>query len=139
MISETDDFREAGAKLQAGERKIVLGVRRELRAAGKPVGQAVSDAIGNAMPARGGLRARLLSQTRVNLLVDMRKGVSIKLATAGMFMSQFEKGTIRHPPPGGRGPWIAQSVPAGKGGQEFVRHADELRGRIMTAMRAAVS
>ena len=50
------------------------------------------------MPKGGGLAARIRAQGRVSLLVNLRTGVRIQLANkGGMYMGQFEGGTIRHP------------------------------------------
>lgn len=135
--ARTEEYRAAAAQLLGADRKIVLGMRRELRAIGKPVGTAIAEAIGGAMPARGGLSA-LVSKAKISLLVDLRRGVRISLNTPGMKTGQFEAGTIRHPTYGHK-PWKSQQVPGGKGAAELERHADDLRARIIRVVEGTVS
>ena len=122
------EFQKAAAQLeQLGDRKLVLGMRRDLRALAKPVGDRIVEAIADAMPKRGGLSERVRSQGRVSLLVDLRRGVRIQLANkAGMYMGAFESGTIRHPVYGHRKAWVSQQVPGGKGAEVFAKEADGL-------------
>ena len=122
------EFQKAAAQLeQLGDRKLVLGMRRDLRALAKPVGDRIVEAIADAMPKRGGLSERVRSQGRVSLLVDLRRGVRIQLANkAGMYMGAFESGTIRHPVYGNRKAWVSQQVPGGKGAEVFAKEADGL-------------
>ena len=122
------EFQKAAAQLeQLGDRKLVLGKRRDLRALAKPVGDRIVEAIADAMPKRGGLSERVRSQGRVSLLVDLRRGVRIQLANkAGMYMGAFESGTIRHPVYGNRKAWVSQQVPGGKGAEAFAKEADGL-------------
>ena len=122
------EFQKAGAQLlELGDRKLVLGMRRDLRALAKPVGDRIVEAIADAMPKRGGLAERVRSQGRVSLLVDLRRGVRIQLANkAGMYMGAFESGTIRHPVYGNRKAWVSQQVPGGKGAEAFAKEADGL-------------
>lgn len=122
------EFQKAAAQLeQLGDRKLVLGMRRDLRALAKPVGDRIVEAIADAMPKRGGLSERVRSQGRVSLLVDLRRGVRIQLANkAGMYMGAFESGTIRHPVYGNRKAWVSQQVPGGKGAEAFAKEADGL-------------
>ena len=122
------EFQKAGAQLlELGDRKLVLGMRRDLRALAKPVGDRIVEAIADAMPKRGGLSERVRSQGRVSLLVDLRRGVRIQLANkAGMYMGAFESGTIRHPVYGNRKTWVAQFVPSGVGAEAFAKEADGL-------------
>jgi len=123
-----EDFQKAGKRLQEfGDRKLVLAMRKDLRAVAKPVGDAMIEAIAGAMPKRGGLAERVRSQGRVSLLVDLRRGVRIQLANkAGMYMGAFESGTIRHPVYGNRKAWVSQQVPGGKGAEAFAKEADGL-------------
>ena len=122
------EFQKTGAQLlELGDRKLVLGMRRDLRALGKPVGDMVLEAIAAEMPKRGGLAARIRAQGRVSVLVNLRTGVRIQLANrGGMYMGQFEGGTIRHPVYGHTKTWVAQFVPSGVGAEAFAKEADGL-------------
>ena len=128
MTVNFEEFRKAGARLaELGDRKMVLGMRRDLRALGKPVGDKVLEAIAAEMPKRGGLAARIRAQGRVSVLVNLRTGVRIQLANrGGMYMGQFEGGTIRHPVYGHTKTWVAQFVPSGVGAEAFAKEADGL-------------
>ena len=127
-----EDFQRAGKRLQEfGDRKLVLAMRKDLRAVAKPVGDAMIEAIAGAMPKRGGLAERVRSQGRVSLLVDLRRGVRIQLANrAGMYMGAFESGTVRHPVYGNHKAWVAQTVPGNKGAEEFAKHADTMAAEL---------
>lgn len=122
------EFQKAGAQLlELGDRKLVLGMRRDLRALAKPVGDRIVEAIADAMPKRGGLAERVRSQGRVSVLINLRSGVRIQLANrGGMYMGAFEDGTVRHPVYGNRKAWVAQTVPGGKGAEAFAKEADGL-------------
>ena len=122
------EFQKAGAQLlELGDRKLVLGMRRDLRALAKPVGDRIVEAIADAMPKRGGLAERVRSQGRVSVLINLRSGVRIQLANrGGMYMGAFESGTIRHPVYGNRKAWVSQQVPGGKGAEAFAKEADGL-------------
>ena len=126
------EFQKAAAQLeQWGDRKLVLGMRRDLRALAKPVGDRIVEAIADAMPKRGGLSERVRSQGRVSLLVNLRSGVRIQLANrGGMYMGAFEDGTVRHPVYGNRKAWVAQTVPGNKGAEEFAKHADTMAAEL---------
>ena len=138
------EFQKAAAQLeQLGDRKLVLSMRRDLRALGKPVGDKVLEAIAAEMPKRGGLAARIRAQGRVSVLVNLRSGVRIQLANkGGMYMGQFEGGTIRHPVYGNRKAWVAQQVSGGKGAEAFAKEADGLAtavaDRVAEAARGAL-
>ena len=127
-----EEFRKAGGDLlQLADRKLVLSMRRDLREIAKPVGGRVIEAIAEVMPKRGGLAQRIRSQGRVSLLVDLRRGVRIQLANrGGMYMGQFEGGTIRHPVYGHTKTWVAQFVPSGVGAEAFAKEADGLAAAV---------
>lgn len=132
MTVNFEEFRKAGARLaEFGDRKLVLEVRRDLRTLGKPIGEKVLEAIAAEMPKRGGLAARIRAQGRVSVLVNLRSGVRIQLANkGGMYMGQFEGGTIRHPVNGNRKTWVAQFVPSGVGAEAFAKEADGLAAAV---------
>ena len=136
----TEEYRAEAEKLLGADRKIVLAMRKELRAASKPAGDRILGAIADKMPKRGGLAENIRSRGRVSILVDLRRGVRIQLANrGGMFMEQFEKGSIRHPIPwitgaNGKHPWRPQSTPAGAGAAQFEREADELQKQVVAVV-----
>ena len=128
-----DEFKKAGAKLQElADRQLVLSMRRDLRTLAKPVSERVLNALADAMPHRGGLSDRIKTQGRASVLINLKSGVRIQLSNkAGMFMGQFEKGSIRHPV---FGRWLPgqepQKVPANAGLQQFEKEADTLGAQV---------
>ena len=146
-VKGTEQWREEGANLLGVDKKIQLALRRELRVVGKPVGLKILEAYGNDMPHKGGLAAYLLARGRVSILTDLKRGVRIQLANSGgMFMEQFEEGSIRHPIPWipKRGnkevkhPWRPQSVPKGVGRKAFEAQADSLRLRVLETLTQTI-
>jgi len=137
----TEEYRKEAAKLLGPDnKKVVLEMRRDLRAAAKPVGDRILAAIADAMPKGGGLADKVRSQGRVSLLVDLRRGVKIQLANKlGMRMGPFEDGSIRHPV---YGRWLpgqrAQSVPSGKGSEQFAREAEALQRQVAESVTKTV-
>lgn len=136
----TEQFRAAGQKLLAlDDRKLVLATRKEIRTAAKPAGDRMLSAIADVMPKRGGLADLIRTKGRISILVDMRRGVRIQLANrTGVFMGPFESGTIRHPVFGNRKTWRAQSVPGGRGTEQFEKEVEALQPQIVTAVEKAV-
>ena len=134
------EFQKAGAQLlELGDRKLVLSMRRDLRALGKPVGDMLLEAIAAEMPKRGGLAARIRAQGRVSLLVNLRSGVRIQLANrAGMYMGAFESGTIRHPVYGNRKACVGQYVPSRSGEEAFAKEAEPLAQQVADKISEAV-
>lgn len=133
---DTEEWKREAVKLLGAERRIVLDMRKELRAIGKPVGQAILEAYGHAMPHKGGLAERILDRGRVSILTDLRRGVRIQISNKlGMYMEQFEKGQVRHPV---FGRWLPgqkpQKVPAGVGGKKFEEQADAMRKRVLDTL-----
>lgn len=134
----TEEYQDLAKNLLGVDRKIVLGMRRTLRAEAKPLGEEIVTAIGEAMPHKGGLSNRVLTEGRVSLLVDLQRGVRVSIANRkGMYMAAFESGTIRHPT-FGHGPWKSQTVPAGKGRAAFDAGSAALTGRVIDTVAATI-
>ena len=139
LRADTDQFLWAGRHLAQAEKSVQRAIKKELRTAAKPVGERVLSALADAMPSGGGLAARIWSQVRVSVLTNLRQGVRLQLANrGGMFMSQFESGSIRHPV---YGRWLRgqapQTVPAGKGAEQFTKEAPALAERAAAAVTDA--
>ena len=136
--ANTEQFRRMGSHLARMDRPIQNAVRRELRAEGNPVGERVLNALADAMPKRGGLAERIRSQGRVSMTVSLKRGASIRLVNrARMYMGAFEKGTIRHPVHGNRKAWVPQTVPGGKGAEQFEKEAPALAEKVTGAVTNA--
>lgn len=143
-----EEFRTMGAKLlDVGDRKVVLEMRKQLRARAKPIGERINAAIAEAMPERGGLQEKVRTKGRTSLLVDLRRGVFIQLSNReGMFMEQFEAGSIRHPIPWipKRGdatvkhPWRPQDVPGGEGAKQLAQESDGLADEVLRIVTETV-
>jgi hypothetical protein len=136
----TEEFRTVAAELAGAERAVVLALRRELRAVGKPVGQRIVEAYGDAMPSGGGFADRVRSLARVSVLTDLRKGVRIQVANrGGVWMGGPESGALRHPVWGRRkGRWATTKVPAGVGAKAFEAEADHVRDEVVAAVTRSI-
>lgn len=139
-VGGIEEFRNRGAELlKLDDRRIVLDMRKELRAHAKPVGDAVNKAIADVMPRRGGLSDLVARTGRTSLLTDLQRGVRLSLANRrGMRMAAFEAGRLRHPVWGNRKAWARQSVPSGAGEREFAQHADQLAMQVNKTVSATV-
>ena len=88
------EFQKAAAQLeQLGDRKLVLSMRRDLRALGKPVGDAMIEAIAGAMPKRGGLAERVRSQGRVSVLINLRNLMQLFVCADRRYGPTYNMGT----------------------------------------------
>ncbi|HEY3545037.1 MAG TPA: hypothetical protein VGK17_02970 [Propionicimonas sp.] len=146
-VTGTERWREEGAHLLGVDKPIQLALRRELRAIGKPVGLQILEAYGHDMPHKGGLAARILNRGRVSILTDLKRGVRVQLSNSdGMFMEQFEDGSIRKPipwipkrgNPNVKHPWRPQSVPKGVGMKSFQAQAESLRKRVLETLTQTI-
>ena len=124
LEARTEVYRTEAKRLLEADRAITKAFRKDMRALVKPAGDRALNALSAAMPNRGGLSALIGSRGRVSVTAG-GKGVTANLAAPGIFMSQFEKGTIRHPVYG-RAPWQSQTVPAGEAGKSFEKDAADL-------------
>lgn len=140
-----------GGHLAKMDKPVQNAFRKELRSAGKPLGEKVLTALADAMPKKGGLAERIRSQGKVSVLANLSKGVSISLANkTGIRMGAFEAGLVRHPVFGTANTtrqigtklvrqwrWVAQKVPAGKGKEAFDKEAPALAEKVANAATAA--
>ena len=137
LKGDAAEFVWAAEHLGKADKAVQRGLRRELGKVGKPVGHRILQALGAAMPHRGGLSARVLSQGKVSILTSLRGGkASVNVAlrnTGGMYMAQFERGQVRHPV---YGRWLAgqkpQTVPADTGKAALEKEAGPIAEQIAT-------
>ena len=135
LRADTDQFLWAGRHLAVADKSVQRVVKKELRTLAKPVGEKTLSALADAMPKGGGLAERIRAQGKVSVLTNLRNGVNLQLKNAGgMFMSQFESGSVRHPV---YGRWLPgqkpQTVPAGKGVEQFKKEAPALAEQVAKA------
>ena len=127
------------AELKEADKKLLSGMRSEMRQAGKPVGERTLNAIAEAMPRRGGLAEMVRSRGSVSMQANLRAGVKLQLANrAGIYMGAFESGTIRHPVFGNSRVWRAQNVPGHKGEEHFEAEAQALTDAVVAAMLRSI-
>ena len=115
---EADQFRQVLADAKRFDRELSKSLRRELRAAAKPMAQAAKDAA-LALPSKGtgstGLRRSLARSVTVQVSNSRRRaGVFIVAKASKMPAGQrtmpraVRKGTWRHPVFGNRQVWVTQ-------------------------------
>lgn len=121
------DLRRLGDAYKGADKVIQKRLRTGLQSAAKPLAERVVRGLADAMPARGGLAARVASSrpgitasgAGRNVSVSVRITNNQKDALAGL-----NAGIIRHPVYR-TGVWVSQSVPAGKADEAFRRGAPE--------------
>lgn len=105
-----DDYKAFSAKLRTVDKAVARGIRKRIRAAAGPIGRIVIETGSEGMPARGGLKARLMaSRPTVSLL---SRGAKINLKNKGLDLAALNRGIARHPLFGNRGHWYSTPVPA---------------------------
>lgn len=115
------DLRQLGDAYKGAEKAIQARMRKGIQAAAKPLAEKVIREGAAQMPARGGLRARLLA-SRPGITASLAaKNVSVAVRITNRqkdAMGAYDSGLIRHPVYG-RGAWVAQTVPAGRYAHAF--------------------
>lgn len=142
----TDDFLKAARALnEAGDRKLRLGVYKGFRAAAKPLGQEMVTALGESMPKRGGLAARVAaSKVGIrNATTGNNPRVEIALRSAqGYKLKPMDEGNLRHPVFARQGQkkrtWVRQSVPSGAATRAFEAGAPAVRRRIVSELTQVI-
>lgn len=133
-ITGADKLAQVGRALKTADKGIKREFGREMRAVGRPVGQAIRSAYGAQMPHRGGL-ASVLGKATVSTkwrTAGNRVGARIDLRAKHELRS-IERGQLRHPVYGGD-TWVDQSVPAEVGEHAFQKQAPAVRRRMLGVM-----
>jgi len=112
-----EDFKQLADRLnEAADAKLRRQVYKGLREIARPVGEAMTHALGGALPQRNGLGPRVakskIRQTNATTGKNPRVVVWLKSAE-GYDLAGMEAGTVRHPTYGHK-PWVGQSVPSGR-------------------------
>lgn len=103
-----EDYKRFAAKMKTADRAVARGVRKRIRAAAGPIGRIIIETGSEGMPARGGLRARLMAARPTISMTGMAASINLR---RGADFSSLNRGILRHPL-FGHGPWQQQDVPA---------------------------
>jgi hypothetical protein len=125
--------------LRAADKDIKREFSKEMRAAGKPAGEAVRAAYGQRLPQRGGLAARA---RRSAISVQVRSsgtsiGAKLKLRNAYSLWA-MESGRLRHPVYR-TGKWAEQAIPPNIGTEAFEKQAPMVQRRMLDALDAVAN
>lgn len=143
----TGEFREEGKKLLGlDDKKLVLGMRRELRNSAKPAGERIVRAYAMVLPRRGGLADRVASRSKVSLLTDLKRGIRLQISNKDMKTGALVKGILRHPVHARADTqtrkewtWRQQTIPTvGVGEEAFAKEADQLQRQALEIVSNAV-
>lgn len=125
------DYEELAAKMKVMDRKARTHLRKRVREAGKPFGEAIANEGPLQLPQRGGLRAQMLANNKV-VLSQTQKGVRIVLGRKGAYPAGPNRtGWVRHPIPntsgsrGGSQKWAGTRTVRGTWDKAFYDRADE--------------
>jgi len=147
-IEGTEEWRRCAVDLKAAADKDLLkAVRKSIRDLAKPVGRFVLDRGAEAMPASGGLAARMVETGKVGVTAGMagrNPKITINLSapkTGGASVGLADsKGFVRHPVYA-RGDqdrkqwaWVRQNVESGTFTKAFEEQADELADAVLSAV-----
>jgi hypothetical protein len=147
-IEGTEEWRRCAVDLKAAADKDLLkAVRKSIRDLAKPVGRFVLDRGAEAMPASGGLAARMVETGKVGVsagTAGKNPKITINLSSpksGGASVGTADKrGMIRHPVYG-RGDrdrkswaWVRQNVEAGTFTKAFEEQADEVADAVLSAV-----
>jgi len=139
-VTGANQLADLGKALKAVDKSIKNEFLKEIRAAGKPAGEAIRNAYAAEMPQRGGLAAAL-GRSRVgirNRLSGKSPGVRVTL-TNKHDLEALEAGILRKPVFGNRKVWAQQSVPKGVGDRAFDKQQPAVQRRMLAAMNATAA
>ena len=125
-------YRAAMRQVKAAERKLSTVWRKELRAVARDMAEDAAREGADPMPARGGLRARLMSNVGVVGVTAGPKSVTVRLSDrrTGIQLAALNRGRLRHPLWGNRRVWVMQGVPAYTWTDAFESKAAEASARL---------
>jgi hypothetical protein len=140
-IEGAEDWRRLAVSLRGAEAPVRRAIRKGLRDTAKPLGEEMRDGGADRMPRRGGLSARV-ARTAVTLRTAGGVGAGARVEVAlrsrdGYDLPAMDRGSIRHPV-FGRGPWVAQSVPARGFSDAFDRGAPKVRRQLLREIDRAL-
>jgi len=136
-VTGADQLADLGKALKAVDKSIKNEFLKEIRASGKPAGEAIRNAYAADMPKRGGLAAAL-GRSKIgirNRLSGKNAGIRLDLRNKHD-LEALEDGILRKPVFGNRKVWAQQSVPKGVGRKAFEKQQPVIQRRVLAAMNA---
>jgi len=139
-VTGADQLADLGKALKAADKSIKNEFLAEIRASGKPAGEAIRNAYAADMPKRGGLAA-VLGRSKIGIRNRLSgKNAGIRLTMTNKHdLAELEKGNLRHPVYGNRKVWKRQSVPSGVGDAAFQKQQPAIQRRMLAAMNATAT
>ena len=118
---DASDYKAFAQRLKAADRKVASGLRRRVRDAAKPLGDAIAKDGPEGLPSSGGLADWLrqakpglsMTQTRMAIKLTGLKGSRTQKTSD---LNAINRGRLRHPvyaQPGRKAGWANQPVQAG--------------------------
>lgn len=154
-----EDYAKLAAHLKSVDRKTATAIRKRLRMAAAPLGQAILDEGGRHLPVRGGLQRHVMGSDKAAMSLT-RSGVHLNLRSKGAAINYLDVGQVRHPLFGMRKAdlssiskrvrhmltakrkrkrfWFTTEIDASKYSEEFQRKADEVRTEILKIIEDVV-
>lgn len=154
-----EDYAKLAAHLKSVDRKTAAAIRKRLRMAAAPLGQAILEEGGRHLPERGGLRRHVMASDRAAASLT-RSGLHLNLRSKGAAINYLDAGQVRHPLFGMRKAdtstigkrarlavtakrkrkrfWFTTEIDASKYSEEFQRRADEVRYAILKIIEDVV-
>jgi len=139
-VTGANQLADLGKALKAVDKSIKNEFLKEIRASGKPAGEAIRNAYAADMPKRGGLAAAL-GRSKIgirNRLSGKSAGIRLDLRNKHDLPS-LEAGILRKPVFGNRQVWAQQSVPSAVGRKAFEKQQPIIQRRMLAAMNATAA
>jgi hypothetical protein len=137
------------AKALQGQGDAGKGFRKELQSslvkATKPVRKDLKAAIPDALPKRGGLAAKVASDSSFVLASNRSRGATVGVRIQGKrrglkggSLRRFNSGVVRHPVMGNREIWVSQTAGVRKGflDNAFVKQTPEMQRAVRAAIES---
>lgn len=111
-----DDLALLGRRLKTADKQLRKDLLKEIRTEGKPTVDDVKASARSSLPQRGGLAARVASQSYGVRTRMSGRSAGVRIQGTGRTvrgLRQLDAGTLRHPVFGDRSTWVSQSVEPG--------------------------
>jgi hypothetical protein len=134
------DLRQLGAAYKGGDKVLQKRLRTGLQAAEKPLSEAVVRDGSAALPARGGLRARVAASRGAVTASLASRNVAVSIRATNRqkdALGALDSGLLRHPVYG-HGKWVAQTIRANQFSDAFRRHAPDAQRRVNAEIAKAL-
>ena len=131
LTVDTDEYKAFAQRLKAADRKVASGLRRRVRDAAKPLGDAIAKDGPEGLPSSGGLADWLrqakpglsMTQTRMAIKLTGLKGSRTQKTSD---LNAINRGRLRHPVyavDGRKAGWVNQPVQAGTYDAAIEKHS----------------